>query len=120
VKAPPLYAAVFVAISSTILPSAAADPPQFPNLSGYTDVNYKHHVTYSAYSTLGVQFVTPGSYRCRLSYISKAATSLRQCWGSLPADKDLSSMAHYQWMDGPGQWHDGAVTAAKNAGWTSP
>jgi hypothetical protein len=62
VKAPPLYAAVFVAISPTILPSAAKD-----------------HVTYAAYSTLGAQFVTPGSYRCRLSYISKAATSLRHC-----------------------------------------
>jgi hypothetical protein len=103
VKAPPLYAAVFVAISSKILPSAAKD-----------------YVTYSAYNTLGVQFPTPGSYRCRLTYISKAATSLTQCWCSLPADKDLSSMAHYQWMDGPGQWHGGTVTTAKHAGWTSP
>ena len=131
VKAP-LYAAVFVAISSTTMPSAAADPHQFPDLSGYTDVNYKDYLTYSAYSTTGAQFVTPGGYRCRISYIFKASASLIQCWGSLPgtshnlvglsdpggpdkdgaqfADKDLASMEHYQWMDGPGQWHDGTVS----------
>lgn len=125
----PLYAAVFIALSSTTPPSAAADPEQFPDLSGYTEVNSKDYLTYSAYSTSGVQFVTPGGPRCRLSYISKAATSMIQCWGSLPgtshnlvgvsypssggamfADKDLSAMEQYQWMDGPGNWHDGTVS----------
>ena len=47
-----MYAAVCIAISSTTMPSAAADPQQFPDLSGYTDVNYKDYLTYSAYSTL--------------------------------------------------------------------
>lgn len=130
VKAP-LCVAVVVAISSTTAPTAAADPQQFPDLSGYTDINENDYLTYSAYSTLGVQFVTPGGYRCRMSYISKAATSAIQCWGSLPgtshnlvgvsypsstgdgakfADKDPSSMEKFQWMDGPGNWHDGTVS----------
>ena len=70
--------------SSTTTRSAAADPQQFPDLSGCTDVNYKLYLTYAAYSTTGAQFVTPGGYRCRISYIFKASASLMQCWGSLP------------------------------------
>lgn len=46
------------------VPPAAADPQQFPDLSGYTDVNAKDYLTFSAYSTTGVQFVAPGGYRC--------------------------------------------------------
>lgn len=111
------------------MPSAAADPQQFPDLGGYTAVNYNDYLTYSAYGTQGVQFVTPGGYRCRLSYIGRASTSMIQCWGSLPgtshnlvgvsypsggeatfADKDLSTMERFQWMDGPGNWHDGTVS----------
>jgi hypothetical protein len=128
----PLRFAVFIAISSTTTPSAAADPQQFPDLSGYTDANYKDYLTYSAYSTTGAQFVTPGGYRCPMSNIFKASTSQIQCWGLLPgtahnlvglsypggpdkdgaqfADKDLSPTEHYQWLDGPGQWHDGTVS----------
>jgi hypothetical protein len=128
VKAP-LCAAVFIVLSSTTMPSAAADPQQFPDLSGYTEVNSNDYLTYSAYSTTGAQFVTPGGYRCRMSYVSKAAASLIQCWGALPgtshnlvgvsyppaaaatlADKDPSAMERYQWMDGPGNWHDGTVS----------
>jgi hypothetical protein len=125
-------AAVCIAISSTTMPPAAADRQQFPDLNGCTDVNYNDYLIYSAYSTFCVQFVTPGGYRCRLSYITKAAASLMQCWGSLPgtshnfvglsypggpdkdgakfAEKDLSSMEQYRWMDGPGKWHDGTVS----------
>ena len=107
---------------------AAADPQQFPDLSGYNDVNSPDYRTYSAYSTIGAQFPTPGGYRCRMSYVSKASRSLMECWGSLPgtshnyvglnypgqdgaqfADKDPSSMERFQWMDGPGNWHDGTV-----------
>ena len=124
----PLCAAVLLAVSPAALPSAAADPQRFPDLSGYPEVNSTDYLTYSAYSTSGVQFVTPGGYRCRLSYISKAAASLIGCWGALPAsshnlvevsypsggaafaDKDLAAMEHYQWMDGPGNWHDGTVS----------
>jgi hypothetical protein len=110
-------------------PAGGRRPAAVSDLSGYTDVNSNDYLTYSAYSTQGVQFVTPGGYRCRLSYVSKAAASLIQCWGSLPgtshnlvgvsypsggaatfADKDLSTTERYQWMDRPGNWHDGAVS----------
>jgi hypothetical protein len=125
----PLYAPVFIAISTTTMPSAAADPQQFPDLGGYTDVNSKDYLTYSAYSITGAQFVTPGGYRCRISYVYKASRSMMECWGSLPgtshnyvglnypggdgaqfADKDLAAMEYFQWMDGPGNWHDGTVS----------
>jgi hypothetical protein len=52
-------AAIFVALLALAMPSAAADPPQFPDLSSYTDVNAHDYMTYSAYMTSGVQFVTP-------------------------------------------------------------
>src|ERR1700743_1860978 len=71
----PLCAALCVAVSSLATPSAAADPPQFPDLGGYTDVIPGDYLTFSAYSTTGVQFVTPGSYRCRMSYVSKAVVT---------------------------------------------
>ena len=125
----PLCAAALIALWSSTTPWAAADPQQFPDLSGYTEANSNDYLTYSAYSTQGVQFVTPGGYRCRLSHISKSAASIIQCWGSLPgtshnlvgvsypsgggatfADKDMSAMERYQWMDGPGNWHDGTVS----------
>lgn len=79
-----LYAVAIIAMSSTTMPSAAADPQRFPDLNGYTDVDYKDYSTYSLDSTSGVEFVSPGGYRCRLSCIGKAAASLMQCWGSLP------------------------------------
>jgi hypothetical protein len=124
--------AVLIAVpwtASMTVPTAAADPQQFPDLSGYNDVNSQDYRTYSAYSTIGAQFVTPGGYRCRMSYVSKASRSVMDCWGSLPgtshnyvglnypeqdgaqfADKDPSSMERFQWMDGPGNWHDGTVS----------
>jgi hypothetical protein len=80
----PLCFAVFSAIFSTTTRSTAADPQQFPDLSVCTDVNYTDYLTYSAYSTTGAQFVTPGGSRCPIGYIFKASASLMQCWGSLP------------------------------------
>jgi hypothetical protein len=53
-----LCAVVFVVVAQTAMPSAAADPAQFPDLSGYTEVNANDYTTYSAYATTGVQFVT--------------------------------------------------------------
>jgi hypothetical protein len=118
-------------VLSASTPSAVADPPQFPDLSGYTAVKAADYKTYSAYMTVGLQFVTPGGYRCRMSFTQKANASIMACWGSLPGtphnhaaltylagsdnsaatfdDVDLSKMESYQWMDGPGAWHDGTV-----------
>ena len=48
--------AVLIAVpwtASTTVPMAAADPQQFPDLSGYNDVNSPDYRTYSAYSTIG-------------------------------------------------------------------
>ena len=105
------------------MPSAAADPPQFPDLSGYTEVNAHDYTTYLAYMTAGVQFVTPGGYRCRMSFTHKAAYESMSCWGTLPgtshnhvglsrtvadpsgatfSDVDLASMEKYQSMDATG------------------
>ena len=119
-----LCASAFLTISATALPSAVADPAQFPDLSGYSDANAPDYTTYSAYMTAGVQFQTPGGYRCRMSYTTKAARSDLSCWGSLPgtshnyvglryvggpnspgaefSDIDLASMEMYDWMDGSG------------------
>ena len=41
------------------VPMAAADPQQFPDLRGYNDINSQDYRTYSAYSTIGPQFLTP-------------------------------------------------------------
>jgi hypothetical protein len=113
------------------MPSAAAEPGQFPDLSGYVVANAPDFTTFSAYLTAGVQFVAPGGYRCRMSYITKAARSDMSCWGALPgtshnyvglrflggpnspgaefSDIDLASMETYDWIDASGT-HEGAIS----------
>lgn len=53
------------------MPSALADPEQVPDLSGYAVANVTEYATYYNYPTTnGVQFVAPGGYRCRVTYIT--------------------------------------------------
>jgi hypothetical protein len=126
-----LSAAICVAVSAAAMPSASADPQQFPDLSGFVNANAPDYTTYSAYMTAGVQFVTPAGYRCRMSYTTKAARSDMGCWGSLPgtshnyvglrylggpnspgaefSDIDLTSMERYDWMDASGT-HEGTIS----------
>jgi hypothetical protein len=83
VKAALLAGAFLVAVPA-FTPSAAADPHQFPGLSDYYTVNAADYRTYRAYGTAGVQFATPGGYRCRMNYTFKQGASYMQCWGTLP------------------------------------
>ena len=119
--------AALIALTGVVMPTAAADPPGFPDMSGFSEANFKDFQTYSAYSTTGVQFVTPGGYRCRMTYTFKASVRRTECWGSLPGtshnhvavvdslskaefnDVDLAAMESYQYIDGDG-WHDGTVS----------
>ncbi|MEZ0362218.1 hypothetical protein ACAG26_00735 [Mycobacterium sp. pUA109] len=81
-----LCAAACVWASAVLPPAAAADPGQFPDLSGYTAVDASKYATYYNYPTSGgVQFVAPAGYRCRITYTLKANYGLTQCWGALPA-----------------------------------
>jgi hypothetical protein len=123
-----LCTAVLIALAPCAV--ATADPRTFPDLSGYPTVDAHDYRTYFSYSTSGVQFVTPGGYRCRMSYVSKAARSSIACWGALPAtthnevgvtynggviapgafnDVNLANMESYQLLDSGG-WHDGVVS----------
>jgi hypothetical protein len=124
-----LCAAALAAVLPAATPVAAADPPQFPDLTGYAAVNDKDYTTFSAYMTAGVQFVAPGGYRCRVAFTHKAASTSMACWGKLPgtphnyvglghtmdslaatfADVDLGSMEKYQTMDADGM-HEGTVS----------
>ncbi|OLP00439.1 hypothetical protein BVU76_20580 [Mycolicibacterium porcinum] len=79
-------AALVVAVSLAA-PVAAADPGQVPDLSGYTAVAVHDFNTYYNYPTTnGAQFVTPGGYRCRITYTGRANPPMKQasCWGELP------------------------------------
>jgi hypothetical protein len=116
-----------VAVAAVVVPTAHADPPRFPDLGGFAQVNRKDYATYSAYSTTGVQFGTPAGYRCRMTYTFKASVAGIDCWGSLPGtthnhvsvvdsrgeaaldDVDLAVMERYRYIDGTG-WHDGVVS----------
>lgn len=67
-------------------PSATADPGQMPDLSSYIAAKVDDYMRYYNYpGWVGVQFLTPGGYRCRLIYNLKPNASIAECWGSLPA-----------------------------------
>ncbi|OBB22526.1 hypothetical protein A5792_05540 [Mycolicibacterium peregrinum] len=79
--------AALVAAVSLAPPVAAADPGQIPDLGGYTAVDVHPYDTYYNYPTTnGAQFVTPGGYRCRITYTGRANPPMKQatCWGALP------------------------------------
>ncbi|OMB81976.1 MULTISPECIES: hypothetical protein [Mycolicibacterium] len=75
-----------VAAVSLASPAAAA-PGQVPDLGGYIAVRVQDYSTYYNYPTTnGAQFVTPGGYRCRITYTGRANPPMKQasCWGELP------------------------------------
>ncbi|MGV0781714.1 hypothetical protein [Mycolicibacterium sp. XJ775] len=79
--------AAFLAAVSLTSPVAGADPGQIPDLGGYTAVDVHPYNTYYNYPTTnGAQFVTPGGYRCRITYTGRANPPMKQatCWGALP------------------------------------
>lgn len=79
-----LAAGALVVVAPTSMPPAAAGPRQFPDLGSYRAVNADDYTTYHSYMTAGVQFATPGGYRCRMSFTHKQNGAHMQCWGSLP------------------------------------
>ncbi|TMS55864.1 hypothetical protein [Mycobacterium sp. DBP42] len=85
--------AALVAAVSLTSPAAAADPGHIPDLSGYTAVDVHDYNTYYNYPTTnGAQFVTPGGYRCRITYTGRANPPMKQafCWGELPGTSSNS------------------------------
>lgn len=93
-----LAVAICLTVRSALVPAAAADPHEFPDLSGYHAVNADDYMTYATYGIQGVQFATPGGYRCRMSANLKASRQIAECWGALP---------------GTGRNHVGLVTQSK-------
>jgi hypothetical protein len=80
-------AATTVLLGICAAPNATADPGQLPDLSGFTPVDPDTYSTYYDYPTTGgAQFVTPGGYRCRITYTGRANPAFKaaMCWGSLP------------------------------------
>jgi hypothetical protein len=78
--------ATTVVLGACVAPRAAADPG-LPDLSGYIPVDVNGYSTYYNYPTTGgAQFVTPGGYRCRITYTGRANPAFKaaMCWGSLP------------------------------------
>jgi hypothetical protein len=75
-----------ISLGTLAAPTAIADPGEPPDVSGYTAADVKDYATYYSYpATNGVQFVTPGGYRCRITYTWKANPNVKDaaCWGSL-------------------------------------
>jgi hypothetical protein len=82
-KWPALLAAV---LGLLICPTATADPG-VPDLGSFAAAEINVFATYYNYpATDGVQFLTPGGYRCRITYTWKSNPPLKEadCWGSLP------------------------------------
>ncbi|WP_293001307.1 hypothetical protein [Mycobacterium sp.] len=76
-----------MALTAVAVPPAAADPDPLPDLSGYTPVEPEDLGKYYNYpTTYGVNFGTPGGYRCRITYTWKANPNVKtaSCWGDLP------------------------------------
>lgn len=66
-------------------PSVTADPARFPDMNRFTEVDPAPYNTYGTYpTTTGVQFTTPGGYRCRMTFTGKANAWSADCWGALP------------------------------------
>lgn len=66
-------------------PSASAEPA--PDLTGYHQEDPKDFGGYYTYPTTnGLQFSTPGGYRCRITYTGRANPPYKGvgCWGALP------------------------------------
>ncbi|WP_139273231.1 hypothetical protein [Mycobacterium paraffinicum] len=76
--------AICLLAAPALAPPATADPREFPDLSGYHAVNGDEYRTYATYGIQGVQFATPGGYRCRMSTNFKASRQMMDCWGVLP------------------------------------
>lgn len=85
--------AALIASVALASPVAGADPGRIPDLSGYAAVDVDAYNTYYNYPTTnGAQFVTPGGYRCRISYTGRANPPMKQasCWGELPGTSSNS------------------------------
>jgi hypothetical protein len=82
----PVVATTTGMLGALMVPTALADPG-LPDLSGYTSVDPNDYGKYYNYpATNGVQLVTPGGYRCRITYTGKANPNVKaaSCWGDLP------------------------------------
>lgn len=111
-------AAATMALAVAHPPSAVADPAQIPDLSRYAPLRYEDYPQYNDYpGWVGLQFLTPSGYRCRLKYNQKPNASIAECWGALPATssnlvrtsnrgpttfdtKDLTEQEQYRRSDG--------------------
>lgn len=65
------------------IPSKAG-MPDFPDVDRFTEADVREYRTYSSYATTGLQFVTPGGYRCLMWANRRATYSGVRCWGALP------------------------------------
>lgn len=121
---------IYLVVASALAPVATADPHRFPDLSDYHAANADDFRTYATYGIEGVQFATPGGYRCRMSTNFKASRQMADCWGGLPgtvrnhvgfitqstqttaatfSDVDLSSMEQYDFR--PAEGPSGVIDA---------
>lgn len=65
-------------------PTAAAVPPNFPDLSQFQPVNADDYRTEFGYATEGVRFSTPDGLHCSLSHNVRGSESVASCRGNLP------------------------------------
>ncbi|TDH52057.1 hypothetical protein [Mycobacterium talmoniae] len=79
-------AAMLAAVVVVSPPAGWGDPGQFPDLNSYVQVDPAPFETYTTYGSdgRGVQFSTPGGYRCRMIKNVRGGWMSVSCWGSLP------------------------------------
>ncbi len=99
-----------VMLGACAVPIATADPDPLPDLSGYTTTEPDPYSTYYDYPTTGgAQFVTPGGYRCRITYTGRANPPYKaaMCWGSLPGTPFNYVVVSAALDPGPAQFSSG-------------
>jgi hypothetical protein len=103
-------AATTAMLVAPVGPTAMADPGPLPDLSGFTPVDPDSYSTYYDYPTTGgAQFVTPGGYRCRITYTGRANPAFKaaMCWGSLPGTPSNYVGMSAALDSGPAQFSNG-------------
>jgi len=78
------WAVLAAIVTLAPVPTAAAAPPNFPDLNGFQAVNADDYSAEHGYATEGVRFATPDGVHCSLSHNTRGSESVASCRGELP------------------------------------
>ncbi|MGH3723369.1 MAG: hypothetical protein ACRDUS_04485 [Mycobacterium sp.] len=118
---------IWVAVAAASVFSLFAAPlsfanPNFPDLSGYTEVDAAGYKANIGYGNVGVRFRTPDGLHCELDQNIRATSGQSAfCWGALPGADGATSVGGFDAIPVWGQ-HDPSkpetVDELGEGGWT--